>query len=97
MIFTKETDIDGKIIINDLPIGKYYIIEKEANSNYQLTNEKVFFEIKDNGEIIKAEMTNEKIVIPVPKTKKDNQEVIGLLVGISILLSIGVYAKNKTY
>ena len=30
---TKETDEFGKVIINDLPIGKYYIIEKEANSD----------------------------------------------------------------
>ena len=28
---SKETDKDGKVTINNLPVGKYYIIEKEAN------------------------------------------------------------------
>ncbi len=96
LLFIKETDELGKVIINNLPIGKYYILEKEANSNYLLTNEKVFFEIKENNEIVKAYMTNEKINVPVPKTGKSNWQLLEALFSISFLFSIGVnYAKNK--
>ena len=41
----------GKIIIDDLKVGKYYILEKEASTGYVITTEKVYFEVKDNGEI----------------------------------------------
>ena len=40
------TDLDGKIKIDNLSIGKYYILEKEPATGYVLTEEKVFFEIK---------------------------------------------------
>ena len=39
LLLTRETDEFGKVNISNLPIGKYYIIEKEANSMYQITND----------------------------------------------------------
>ena len=98
LIFTKETDEKGKVIISNLPIGKYYIIEKEANTNYQITNEHVYFEIKENGEIVKAKMTNEKIVVPVPKTGKNSMVLSSFLFGIFFIISIGniYYEKSKS-
>ena len=98
LILTKETDENGKIIINNLPIGRYYIIEKEANSLYQITNEKVIFEIKENGDVIKAKMTNEKIVIPVPKTNTKESVIAHTLFGICFLVGIGrfYYERKET-
>ena len=99
LLLTKVTDEEGKIIISKLPVGKYYIIEKEANSLYQLTNEKVFFEIKEDNEIVKASMTNEKKEIKVPKTMKNDQ----ILVAIFSLLftNLGIVGiindKQKVY
>ena len=58
----EKTDKDGKVSIDDLAIGKYYIVEKEATTGYVITDEKVYFEIKDNSEIIKAEMKNKPIM-----------------------------------
>jgi len=97
LLLTRKTDINGKIIINNLPIGKYYIKEKEANSNYLITDEIVYFEIKDNNEVVKASMTNEKI--KVPKTEINDTLIINLLSFISLLLGISglIYEKNKTY
>ena len=95
-MLTRETDEYGKVIINGLPIGKYYIIEKQANSLYQLTNEKVFFEIKENDEVVKAQMINEKLVIPVPKTKT-KEEIIAhaiFIIGFSIGIG-GLYSEHK--
>lgn len=96
LLFTKETDEHGKVIINDLPIGKYYIIEKEANSLYMITNEKVLFEIKEDGEIVKAKMTNEKIEIPVFKTNTKEDIIAHSIFGIGFLIGIGrMYYERK--
>ena len=71
LIGTYKTDKDGKVSIDDLAIGKYYIVEKEATTGYVITDEKVYFEIKDNGEIIKAEMKNKPIMGSLEFTKVD--------------------------
>lgn len=71
LIFTGKTDKDGKVIIDELKLGKYYIVEKEASTGYVITDEKVYFEIKENGEIVKAEMKNKPITSTVEITKID--------------------------
>lgn len=71
LIFTGKTDKDGKIVIDNLKLGKYYIVEKEASTGYVITDEKVFFELKANGEIVKAEMKNKPITSTVEITKID--------------------------
>ena len=52
-------------------MGKYYIIETEAATGYRLSEEKVLFEVKENGEIVKANMTNEKKKGTLEFTKQD--------------------------
>ncbi len=91
LLFTRETNENGEITINKLPIGEYYIIEKEANSLYQITNERVYFIIKENGEIVKAKMLNEKKEILVPKTQSDETKIINSFFGISIIFILGRY------
>ncbi len=71
LIFTGKTDKDGKIIITDLKVGEYYIMEKEPSTGYVLTTEKVYFELKENGEIVKAEMKNKPITGTLEFTKTD--------------------------
>ena len=71
LIFTGTTDEDGKIVVDELKVGKYYILEKEAATGYVITDEIVYFEIKDNGEIVKAEMKNKPITGTVVITKQD--------------------------
>lgn len=61
LVFSDRTDKDGKIIINNLPIGKYYLIEKEAPANYLINDYKMYFEIKDD-KVVKATMKDERIV-----------------------------------
>ena len=45
LVFSKKTDKDGKVVINEIPKGKYYILEKEAPEGYVLNEEKMYFEI----------------------------------------------------
>lgn len=71
LIFTGTTDEKGKVVVDDLKVGKYYILEKESATGYVITDEKVYFEIKDNGEIVKAEMKNKPITGTVEITKQD--------------------------
>ncbi len=71
LIYSGITDEEGKITIEELSVGKYYILEKEAATGYLITDEKVFFEIKENGEIVKAEMKDKPITGKLEFTKTD--------------------------
>ena len=84
LIFTGVTDTFGKIVIDNLVVGKYYILEKEASTGYIITDEKVSFEIKENGEIVKATMTNEKITskVKIHKVDENNNAIKGVTIGI---------------
>ena len=85
------------IVIDELRYGKYYILEKEAPEGYILNEEKMFFEIKEDGEIVKATMVNEKVIIEVPITSINEYPIIYVVSGILLLSGIGViiYAKKK--
>lgn len=84
LIFTGVTDKDGKITITDLFVGKFTIIETDPATGYRLSDEVVSFEIKENGEIVKANMTNEKItsIIKIHKVDEDGVALAGVEIGI---------------
>ena len=92
LIFQGMTDEKGKVVITNLLAGqKYYIIERNPATGYQLSNEKVYFEIKENGEIVKAEMTNEQIEkVKVPDTQKDQSDFGNIVSLVVIVAAIGV-------
>lgn len=95
LIFSGRTDKDGKIIISNLPVGKYFILEKEAPEGYTLTDGKIHFEIKDNGDVVKANMTNQ--AIEVPNTSLNDSNVINVIGVVVTLLGIAylIYDKVK--
>ena len=97
LIYSGITDKDGKIIIDELEYGKYYIIEKEAPKGYKLSYDKMYFEIKNDGEVVKANMTNEKLVAEVPNTSKNDFPIFEVISLILIYLGAGtiIYAKIK--
>ena len=94
IIFSGRTDENGKIIIENIEYGKYYIIEKEAPEGYVLNDEKMYFEILEDGQIVKSTMTNNKIEMP----KTFNTDLVSILIiGGTALVGLGllVYAKKK--
>ncbi|MBQ7790403.1 MAG: Cys-Gln thioester bond-forming surface protein [Bacilli bacterium] len=97
LVFSGRTDENGMVVIEELEYGKYYILEKEAPESYLLNEEPMNFEIKENGEIVKAIMTNDKIVIEVPNTEKNKFPYLELSALILSALGMGViiYAKKK--
>lgn len=97
IIFSGRTDEKGMIVIPELIYGKYYIVEKEtASPDYILNDEKMYFEILEDGKIVKATMYNEKVKIEVPDTEKNDSNIF-LIIGILLIISGGVilYGKNK--
>lgn len=97
LIFSGYTDEKGKITITDLSVGKYYILEKEAPEGYYLNEEKMYFEILENGEVVKATMVDEKIVVEVPNTGVTDYHALELSCML-LMICGGVliyYAKKK--
>ena len=73
--------------------GKYYILEKECEG-YILNDEKMYFEILENGKIVKATMENTKKDMP----KTFNTDLTSfLIIGGTAIAGLGLllYAKKK--
>ncbi len=96
LVFQGKTDEFGKLIVNNLDYGKYYLKEKQAPKGYALSVGKNYFEINEAGQVVSLELENEQEVV-VPSTNKISFPVYLFL---SILcFSLGtisiLYAKKK--
>lgn len=95
-VFKGKTDKDGKIFIEGLLAGNYCIYERKAPLGYELLNEPICLEIKEENETVKITIPNDKI-INVPDTHLDKLPIIAIL-GIIFITSgvtILLYAKKK--
>ena len=90
LVYSGRTDENGEITIEELRFGKYYILEKEAPEGYTLNEEKMYFEILEDGEIVKCTMVDEKIIIEVPNTGVDDYHIIEIVSSLLVLGGIGV-------
>ena len=97
LLFSERTDENGQIIIPNLEYNDYYILEKEAPEGYVLNDEKMYFSIKEDGQIVKATFTDEKIIVEVPKTSLNDSIVVDIICGVMIVLGIGylIYESKK--
>lgn len=95
LVFEGTTDENGKIIVENIEYGKYYILESEAPEGYSINSERMYFEVKEDGEVIKSTMSDEKVIIDVPITESnDYMCTVGLLF---IILGTGsaIYVISK--
>lgn len=95
LVYEGITDENGMIIISELEYGRYYILEKEAPEGYILNTEKMYFEILEDGEVVKATMTNEKVEIEIPNTESNEYIIPICTILIGIATGIVIYEKIK--
>ena len=80
-------------------VKKFAIIETDPATGYKLSDEIVSFEIKENGEIVKANMTNEKIksLIKIHKVDESGEKLSGVEIGIFNLENnlLGTYVTDE--
>jgi uncharacterized surface anchored protein len=81
---TYITSKEGKVIVDNIPYGKYYIIEKIPPTGYKINNEKIYFEINKNEEVITIKMKDKKIksIVTIKKTDNDFKLLEGVEIGI---------------
>ncbi len=97
-IFSGRTDENGKITIDELRYGKYYILEKEtASPDYVLNTERMYFEILEDGEVVRCTMINELAPIEVPNTGIEDSHIFEIVGVLLLLVGFGgtVYAIKK--
>ena len=79
-IYNGITDENGEILVENMLLGKYYIKEIEPKKGYILDNNKYYFEIKENEELVTLNITNKKEnLIEVPNTYKSNFDYLILI------------------
>lgn len=57
--FTLKTNEEGKAALNGLHKGKFRVDEIKTLEGYLLNKETVYFEITENGQVVKLEITNQ--------------------------------------
>jgi uncharacterized surface anchored protein len=70
LVFQGYTGTEGKVVFTLSP-GKYYYREFDAPAGYQIDDTPFPFEIRWDGDIVKATMTNEKATGQLELTKTD--------------------------
>lgn len=95
LFYKGYTDELGKIILNDIPLGTYYLKEVESSNGYINNNEVINFKIDKDKQYIKLSMTND-MIIEVPNTFLFDYKFIELIGLIIIFLSIGGIIYDKT-
>lgn len=94
LVYRGITDEDGKIVVENLPYGKYSILENKALNGYQLLEDRLYFEILKDQEKVEVFMENERV--RVPDTEKNlNVFIVYAFVFWILGASLLFYAKEK--
>ncbi len=94
VIYKGYTDSNGEIILNNIPYGEYYLSEIEASTGYKILDDRIYFTIDKDENII--DIYNERIDVPI--TGIDNS-LINIISGIVIfvgIIIIWLFWKKKT-
>ena len=93
IIYKGYTDKDGKIILDDMLYGKYYVSEVEASTEYRLVQDKIYFEVGDKD--VNIDIYNERIKVPNTGISFGIKDIFVIVCFISSLGCILLKYKNK--
>ena len=96
LIYEGYTNCDGKIVLNDLELGNYYVLEKESPVNYQLETKKISFVLTADKEIISLKVENEPIEIKVPNTSLNENYFKNILAFLFLITGLFIIGKAKS-
>lgn len=88
VIIEDRTNDKGIFTFEQLPKGSYYFQEFDAPEGYELDETPMPFEIKENGEVVKCDMTNKKIPEKMSLPQTGDSTNIALFVA-GVVLSAG--------
>lgn len=71
IVYNGKTDNNGKITIEKLPYGKYYIKQVKVPSGYILNEEIVYFSVNDMNCLSDIKVINEKTIMPVTSSSSN--------------------------
>ena len=79
----------------ELDYGKYIISETMPPNGYELTTETSTFEITEDGQIVKAQLKNKKVVVPVLPQTGGTDTVIVIYLALIVTLAGAIMFKKK--
>lgn len=92
IIYKGTTDEEGKILINPIYYGDYYIVQDKVPNGYLISEEKIEFSINDNSCMSSIKLTNNKV--NMPKTNSNNIDIFSVIV---FILDIGIFRLVKKF
>lgn len=95
LFYQGYTNEQGKIELDNMPLGNYTLTEKESATGYQNNNETIQFTITEDKQKIKLSLNN-TMIIQVPNTYLQDYKLIDLLAFTLLIIGIGgiIYAKK---
>ncbi|EKZ3786365.1 LPXTG cell wall anchor domain-containing protein [Listeria monocytogenes] len=106
ILISGQTNEDGVFIFKNLPKGRYAFVEYDAPKGYLIDETPIPFEIKENGEIVRCKMTNQKqtittisskgktLLASLPQTGEEAQTFL-VFIGFIILGSLTFFHYKK--
>lgn len=85
IVYTKTTDENGEIKIDDITYGDYYLKQVSVPNGYELNDETISFKVNDDNCLSKISMKNNKI--NMPKTTTKNIDIISLII---LFINVGI-------
>lgn len=95
LVYEGYTNENGQIILENFFYGKYYILEIKAPEGYEIDNEKIYFELLENGEIVEINMTNKLLGVPRTYLDKTNLKKIAGFLCMDLGSGVMIYEKKK--
>ncbi len=74
LVATGTTNSEGKVLFNNLRLGRYYIVEKDIQTGYILSTDPVSFEIDEEEPVAEPVIKNRQIVGSVVVTDLDDKD-----------------------